>query len=435
MSIWMTIGVGLAGSFVGGLIVYAIGGEDAARLELRRRAARLRRDHPAAAPVARRPRRRAGRSVRDALSASNTTSHGGRPRPPREREDLAADAAAGDERGGDAADAARRARGRAAARRRPSCAPSRAGWPGRRSGSGRRARSRRAPGRRAGASRGGPVLERAPTQTASARRARPTRRRPASGWWAGSITRTCSVSSGSRARSGQTGRGTPSYSSPTTTSRCPRRRSPHGLLDLDLGRLDADVGVVGGEPGDRRARRAAGTPSGTPRSGRCRPGGPATSAASVGLRGLHAVEQRAGVLDEQPPGVGEPERAAGALEQRRAGLALEHGQLLGDRAGRVVERAGGGVDGSAGVELAQQAEAAQVEHPCRNATRSCAGTCACHERRLRARSTVCVRRARSSASCRLRPSAPWRSSASTPSTPGSRSATSCSSASRWPPRC
>ena len=30
MSIWMTIGVGLAGSFVGGLLVYAIGGEDAA---------------------------------------------------------------------------------------------------------------------------------------------------------------------------------------------------------------------------------------------------------------------------------------------------------------------------------------------------------------------------------------------------------------------
>jgi uncharacterized membrane protein YeaQ/YmgE (transglycosylase-associated protein family) len=30
MSIWLTIGVGLAGSFVGGLLVYAIGGEDAA---------------------------------------------------------------------------------------------------------------------------------------------------------------------------------------------------------------------------------------------------------------------------------------------------------------------------------------------------------------------------------------------------------------------
>jgi len=30
MSIWLTIGVGLAGSFVGGLIVYAIAGEDAA---------------------------------------------------------------------------------------------------------------------------------------------------------------------------------------------------------------------------------------------------------------------------------------------------------------------------------------------------------------------------------------------------------------------
>ena len=30
MSIWLTIGVGLAGSFIGGLLVYAIAGEDAA---------------------------------------------------------------------------------------------------------------------------------------------------------------------------------------------------------------------------------------------------------------------------------------------------------------------------------------------------------------------------------------------------------------------
>ena len=37
------------------------------------------------------------------------------------------------------------------------------------------------------------------------------------------------------------------------------------------------------------------------------------------------------------------------------GLALEHGELLGDRAGRVVERPGRAVDGPAGVELAQQA--------------------------------------------------------------------------------
>ena len=138
------------------------------RLELRRRAARLRRDHPAAAPLARRPRRRSGRSVRDALSAASTTSHGGRPRPPGEREDLAADAAARDERRGDAVDPAPRARGRAAARTRRSCAPSRAGSRGRRSGSGCRARSRRARGRRAGASRGG--------RCSSARRPRPRRR-------------------------------------------------------------------------------------------------------------------------------------------------------------------------------------------------------------------------------------------------------------------
>ena len=45
LSLLQTIGVGLAGSFVGGLIVYAIAGEDAAGWSFVAALRRLRRDH------------------------------------------------------------------------------------------------------------------------------------------------------------------------------------------------------------------------------------------------------------------------------------------------------------------------------------------------------------------------------------------------------
>ena len=62
------------------------------------------------------------------------------------------------------------------------------------------------------------------------------------------------------------------------------------------------------------------------------------------------------------PGGREPAGAAVALEQLDAGLALERGELLGHRGRRVPERVRGGRDRAAGGELAQDAEAADVEH-------------------------------------------------------------------------
>ena len=60
--------------------------------------------------------------------------------------------------------------------------------------------------------------------------------------------------------------------------------------------------------------------------------------------------------------VGQAHAAAGALEQRHARLALEDRQLLGDRGGRELQRVGDRGDRPAGGELAQQADAAEVEH-------------------------------------------------------------------------
>jgi hypothetical protein len=65
---------------------------------------------------------------------------------------------------------------------------------------------------------------------------------------------------------------------------------------------------------------------------------------------------------EHERGVGQPHAAAGALEQRDAGLALEHRELLGDRRRRELQRVGDRGDRSALAQLAQQAEAAEMEH-------------------------------------------------------------------------
>ena len=75
-----------------------------------------------------------------------------------------------------------------------------------------------------------------------------------------------------------------------------------------------------------------------------------------------------GVLDEHQRRIGQPHPAAGALEQRHAGLALQHRELLGDRRGREAQRLGDRGDRPALVQLAQQPESAQVEHHISNAT-------------------------------------------------------------------
>ena len=85
-----------------------------------------------------------------------------------------------------------------------------------------------------------------------------------------------------------------------------------------------------------------------------------------GERGRGAVgllEQRARVPGEHDRRVGEPDAPAGLLQQRHAGLPLEHRELLGDRRRRVAQRVRHGRDRAAGVQLVEQAQPAQVEHP------------------------------------------------------------------------
>ena len=132
------------------------------------------------------------------------------------------------------------------------------------------------------------------------------------------------------------------------------------VLGLHVARGDAQVGVALGERGDRareqhavraRERRAA-QDAGDVRGGPLERRLGRLELAQDALRALHQLLA----------GGREAAAAAVALEQRDAGLALERGELLGDRRGGVAERVGGGRDRPAGGELAQDAEAADVEH-------------------------------------------------------------------------
>ena len=81
-----------------------------------------------------------------------------------------------------------------------------------------------------------------------------------------------------------------------------------------------------------------------------------------GLDLLEVGEQAGARVDEVPAVVGEDHAAADPFEQRHAGLLLEPLDLLGDRAGGVAQRIGGGDDGAVGVDGAEAGEGGEIDH-------------------------------------------------------------------------
>jgi hypothetical protein len=129
---------------------------------------------------------------------------------------------------------------------------------------------------------------------------------------------------------------------------------------------------------------------GQQRADRCREGADAQRPAqSRGDRcqgsraALEGGEDGLGVLDEDVPGGGEGHAPAAALEQRCPGLPLQCGQRLGDRRRRVAARARDGRDRAEVRQVAEQLEAAHVEHQrtLRFASGTCAGPDGCRPRR------------------------------------------------------
>ena len=75
-----------------------------------------------------------------------------------------------------------------------------------------------------------------------------------------------------------------------------------------------------------------------------------------------AVEDRVGVADQQLAGLGQPHAAGGALDQARAGLGLERGDLARHGGLGEGERLGRGGEGAVRGDLAQDPQASDVKH-------------------------------------------------------------------------
>jgi hypothetical protein len=140
----------------------------------------------------------------------------------------------------------------------------------------------------------------------------------------------------------------------------PERERGQRPLGLRLHELAAQPGRIGFQPphGGERDPQRDGLEGRDPRP----PGDAARRGGQLGLRHPDALQQRVGVTDEHPRGVGEPHAAAGLLQQRHPGLALEHRELLGHGRGREPQRLGHRGDRPPLAQLAQQPEPVQVEH-------------------------------------------------------------------------
>ncbi len=146
-----------------------------------------------------------------------------------------------------------------------------------------------------------------------------------------------------------------------------------GLLDLELGGLDPDVGLARGQRSHRRRHDAEerGLEGGDPDHAR-RPAGGDRGQFRLGR--LDPLEQRRGVPHQDLSRRSQPHIAPDPFQQRRPRLPLEHGELLRDGAGRVPKGPGGAVHGATAVYLAQQPQPVQIQHLFNIATQCCAQT-------------------------------------------------------------
>jgi hypothetical protein len=91
-------------------------------------------------------------------------------------------------------------------------------------------------------------------------------------------------------------------------------------------------------------------------------GGQAHVGGQLGAGGVDAPDDLGGALGQQPPGGGEPDPAAHALQQLRAGLRLEPGEVVGDRRLRVVQLLRRGGHRSVACDGVDDAEPIDVQH-------------------------------------------------------------------------
>jgi hypothetical protein len=131
-------------------------------------------------------------------------------------------------------------------------------------------------------------------------------------------------------------------------------------LGLKLGCLNAECGVLLFELGE--GGRQEGEDCGLEGCDAQRAGGLVQGLGECGFGSFHLLQQYLGVGDEKVGLRGQPDPAAGWLEQAHPGLLLQRGELLGHCGRAVGQRLGHGGDGASAGELAEQPQAPEVEH-------------------------------------------------------------------------
>ena len=120
------------------------------------------------------------------------------------------------------------------------------------------------------------------------------------------------------------------HSSPSTRSRSP---------SASAGSACSGSASISSQRSAARARAAPPSPAARAQRDRLEAGDPrpagdgAGGGGEVGLGARGAFQQRVGVADQHERRIGQPHAAPGLLEQRHAGLALEHRELLRDGRG------------------------------------------------------------------------------------------------------
>lgn len=158
----------------------------------------------------------------------------------------------------------------------------------------------------------------------------------------------------------------------STSHSPPWRLDEQRDVDLAGAQLVLALGWLGGDQRQFDAREAlaeATDGGGGDRGAGAREGSEAQAAAAqarerleLGLGVGEPRQDHVGVADEHVAGLGEPDAAGVALDERRGRLALESGDLLGDGRLREVQRIGGGGEGSAGGNLSENLQSADFEH-------------------------------------------------------------------------
>jgi hypothetical protein len=133
-----------------------------------------------------------------------------------------------------------------------------------------------------------------------------------------------------------------------------------GVLGLRVGEGELDIGMALAEAGERR-REQRGARGGERRQAHAPPAH-AGDRVQLGLCRGEPREHHVGVVDQRPARVRQVDAAAGAVDERGAGAALERGDLLGDGRLRVGERLGRGGEGAVLRDRLEDLQLLDVEH-------------------------------------------------------------------------